>query len=45
MNSLEPTSNLLTLAVDVVVHMTRQEGRYRIAEVYYDPAAKRTRAN
>jgi len=37
--------NLLTLAVDVVVHMTRREGRYRIAEVYYDPAAKRMRAN
>ena len=36
---------LLTLAVDIVVHMTRREGRYRIAEVYYDPAAKRMRPN
>lgn len=36
--------NLLTLTVDVVVQMIRREGRYRIAEVYYDPAAKRTQA-
>ena len=36
--------NLLSLTVDVVIQMARRDGRYRIAEVYYDPAAKRTHA-
>ncbi|GJD94459.1 P-type DNA transfer ATPase VirB11 [Methylobacterium iners] len=33
--------NLLKLTVDVVVQMTRIEGRYRISEIYYEPDAKR----
>ena len=33
--------NLLLLSVDVVVQMSRREGQYRIAEVYYEPQAKR----
>ena len=37
--------NLLTLTVDVVIQMSRRDGRYRIAEVYYDPAAKRAHAS
>ena len=37
----EDIRRLLDLSVDVVVHMTRRDGRYRISEVYYDPAAKR----
>ena len=37
----EDIRRLLHLSVDVVVHMTRRDGRYRISEVYYDPAAKR----
>ena len=37
----EDIRNLLRLTVDVVVQMTRRDGRYRIAEIYYDPAAKR----
>lgn len=32
---------LLQLSIDVVVQMSRQGGRYRISEVYYDPDAKR----
>ncbi|GAB6846103.1 P-type DNA transfer ATPase VirB11 [Methylorubrum rhodesianum] len=32
---------LLTLTVDVVVQMSRVEGRYRISEIYYEPDAKR----
>ncbi len=32
---------LLQLSIDVVVQMSRQDGRYRISEVYYDPHAKR----
>ena len=38
----EDIQRLLHLSVDVVVQMTRRDGRYRIAEVYYDPHAKRT---
>ena len=37
----EDIRRLLDLSVDVVVHMTRRDGRYQISEVYYDPAAKR----
>ena len=33
--------NLLLLSVDVVVQMSRRDGQYRIAEVYYEPQAKR----
>ncbi|WP_363351929.1 P-type DNA transfer ATPase VirB11 [Methylocystis echinoides] len=32
---------LLHLTVDVVVQMSRRDGRYRITEIYYDPEAKR----
>jgi type IV secretion system protein VirB11 len=33
--------DLLKLTVDVVVQMTRVEGRYRISEIYYEPDVKR----
>lgn len=33
--------HLLNLSIDIVVQMSRQGGRYRISEVYYDPLAKR----
>src|SRR4051812_20278756 len=33
--------SLLLLSVDVVVQMSRRDGQYRIAEVYYEPQAKR----
>jgi type IV secretion system protein VirB11 len=33
--------HLLHLSIDVVVQMSRQGGRYRISEIYYDPLAKR----
>jgi type IV secretion system protein VirB11 len=33
--------SLLLLLVDVVVQMQKREGRYRITEIYYDPASKR----
>jgi type IV secretion system protein VirB11 len=32
---------LLDLSVDVVVHMSRRDGRHRVTEVYYDPLRKR----
>ena len=32
---------LLHLTVDVIVQMSRCDGRYRITEIYYDPEAKR----
>jgi type IV secretion system protein VirB11 len=33
--------SLLLLLVDIVVQMQKREGRYRITEIYYDPARKR----
>jgi type IV secretion system protein VirB11 len=36
--------NLLHLLVDVVVQMTRQDGRFRISEVWYEPLRKRALA-
>lgn len=39
--SREDIRSLLVLSVDVVVQMTRRDGKYRISEVYYDPHAKR----
>ncbi len=35
---------LLKLSVDVVVQMTKREGRYRISEIAYDPRSKRDHA-
>lgn len=35
---------LLHLTIDVVVQMNRSNGRYRIAEIHYDPDAKRRNA-
>lgn len=40
----EDIRSLLLLSIDVVVQMTRRDGQYRIAEVYYDPQAKRRTA-
>jgi type IV secretion system protein VirB11 len=36
--------SLLLLLVDVVVQMQKRDGRYRITEIYYDPARKRDHA-
>ena len=40
----EDIRRLLHLTVDVVVQMTRRDGRYRITEIHYDPEAKRRNA-
>jgi type IV secretion system protein VirB11 len=36
--------HLLHMTIDVVVQMSRRDGRYRITEIYYDPDAKRRNA-
>lgn len=40
----EDIRRLLHLTVDVVVQMSRCDGRYRITEIHYDPEAKRRNA-
>lgn len=40
----EDIRRLLHLTVDVVVQMSRSNGRYRITEIHYDPEAKRRNA-
>lgn len=40
----EDIRRLLHLTVDVVVQMSRRDGRYRITEIHYDPEAKRRNA-
>lgn len=40
----EDIRRLLHLTVDVVVQMSRHNGRYRITEIHYDPEAKRRNA-
>lgn len=40
----EDIRRLLHLTVDVVVQMSRRDGRYRITEIRYDPEAKRRNA-
>ena len=40
----EDIRRLLHLSVDVVVQMRKRDGQYRIAEIYYDPHAKRQHA-
>jgi type IV secretion system protein VirB11 len=40
----EDIRRLLHLTVDVVVQMSRRDGRYRISEIHYDPDAKRRNA-
>ena len=35
---------LLRQIVDVVVHCEKRDGRFRISEVFFDPAAKLTPA-
>lgn len=40
----EDIRRLLHLTIDVVVQMSRSNGRYRITEIHYDPDAKRRNA-
>lgn len=40
----EDIRRLLHLTIDVVVQMSRSNGRYRITEIHYDPEAKRRNA-
>jgi len=40
----EDIRRLLHLTIDVVVQMSRRNGRYRITEIHYDPDAKRRNA-
>ncbi len=40
----EDIRRLLRLTIDVVVQMSRRDGRYRVTEIHYDPEAKRRNA-
>lgn len=42
--SRDDIRHLLNLLVDIVVHMRRVEGRFRISEVWYEPLRKRALA-
>jgi type IV secretion system protein VirB11 len=40
----EDIRRLLHLTIDIVVQMSRRDGRYRITEIHYDPEVKRRNA-